>query len=157
MKANSIFICRVLSVVVTAGMVGFILWNSSQTGSVSGARSTGILTFFQESLRFPISEFFVRKTAHFLEFCVFGILVGGTVRCYTRSWLARITIPLFVGLLIPVCDEFLQTFIPGRSGEVRDVLIDFAGAATGIFLVSLATFLVDRRRSRKRELMLWKS
>ena len=156
MKERHQWIIKVGAVVLTAAMTGFIFWNSSQTGSVSGARSTGILTWLQEGLGLPISEFFLRKSAHFLEFCALGILLGGTVRCYTRAWLARLMIPLFTGLLIPVCDEFFQTFIAGRSGEVRDVLIDFAGAVTGIAVASLVTLLLDRYRRKRQELVLWK-
>mgnify|MGYP000059507674 CR=1 FL=1 len=31
-------------------------------------------------------------------------------------------------------DEFHQLFVPGRSGQVRDVLIDSCGAAIGVLI-----------------------
>lgn len=156
MKERNKRIVQAVLTVLAAGMIGFIFWNSSQTGNLSQARSTGILTFLQGILKLPVSEFFVRKSAHFLEFCVLGLLVGGTVRAYTRAWMARVMIPLFLGLLVPICDEFFQTFIDGRSGEVRDVLIDFAGAVTGLGAALLVTVLVDRHRRKKQELVLWR-
>lgn len=156
MKEKHILLFRIGSAALTAAMIAFIFWNSSQVASVSEARSGGVLIFLRDVLHLPVTEVFIRKTAHFLEFCALGILLGGTVRCYTHAWMARIMIPLFGGLAVPVCDEFLQTFIDGRSGEVGDVLLDFAGAVTGIAIASLVTFLIDRVRRKRRELVLWR-
>lgn len=36
--------------------------------------------------------------------------------------------------------EFHQLFVPGRSGEARDVMIDFSGAVLGIALSTLVSF-----------------
>ena len=36
-----------------------------------------------------------------------------------------------------ITDEIHQTFVFGRSGEIRDVLIDSVGIFTGILLVIL--------------------
>lgn len=47
---------------------------------------------------------------------------------------------LFFLLAVPVCDETLQYLSPGRSPEVKDVLLDFSGALCGFLLV----FLIDR-------------
>ena len=45
-------------------------------------------------------------------------------------------------------DEFHQLFVPGRSGQVRDVLLDSCGAAVGVLLVLFVTWLI--RRSGKK-------
>ena len=37
-------------------------------------------------------------------------------------------------MLYAVSDEYHQTFVPGRSGNLVDVLIDAAGAALGLWL-----------------------
>lgn len=46
-----------------------------------------------------------------------------------------------LGALYAISDEIHQTFVPGRSGQVQDVLIDFLGVIIGIcvllFLVKL--------------------
>ena len=38
---------------------------------------------------------------------------------------------LFLCLLTALTDETIQLFVPGRSGELRDVWIDFAGGVLG--------------------------
>jgi VanZ family protein len=58
-----------------------------------------------------------------------------------------VTLPLkrhwrwfFVGLLAlhGVATEIGQTFVPGRTGSVRDVLIDWAGVGAGVLFWFLA-------------------
>jgi VanZ family protein len=47
---------------------------------------------------------------------------------------------------VPSVDETIQLFVDGRSGQVTDVLIDCAGACTGVLLTWLAS-RVRRRRA----------
>jgi VanZ family protein len=51
--------------------------------------------------------------------------------------------------LYAASDEFHQLFVPGRSGEVKDVLIDSAGAVTGALLFYLALRLYENYRKTK--------
>lgn len=72
----------------------------------------------------------VRKTAHFLEYAIFGFFTARAFKLSKKS-------PFFAVLLCGIyaaTDEFHQTFIPGRSGEVADVLLDTAGATFGAFI-----------------------
>jgi VanZ family protein len=48
----------------------------------------------------------------------------------------------FVCLATAVIDEFIQYFSPGRSAEVRDVLLDFSGAFLGVLMVMLIISLI---------------
>jgi VanZ family protein len=41
------------------------------------------------------------------------------------------TVVLLICLLTSIFDEFHQLYVPGRSAEIRDVLIDLAGSAVG--------------------------
>lgn len=152
---------RVIFPILAGGFVAFIFWNSSQNGEKSDQQSGGALEVMQRlfgavGIPFPFSEHILRKTAHFLEYCGLGVLLTLTVRFYSVLWVPRVFIPGFFCLLVPVCDEFLQTFIPGRSGQMSDVLLDFSGAVTGICLTSLVIFLVDRRRRRKEDPVFYK-
>lgn len=161
MRDRRMLLLRMIFPIFAGGFVAFIFWNSAQNGEESGQRSGGALEVLQKmfgavGIPFPFSEHILRKVAHFLEYCGLGVLLTLTVRFYTVLWLPRVFIPGFFCLLVPVCDEFLQTFIPGRSGQMSDVLLDFSGAVTGIFLTSLVTFFVDRRSRRKEDLALWK-
>lgn len=126
----------------------FIFGNSMQTGENSGALSKAVLEILH-SMGIMVSELFIRKSAHFLEYTGLGFLLAIDIRRITRNWWARIFAPLFCGLLIPVFDEAIQLLTPGRSGEVRDVLIDFTGILTGLALMTLLIYLIVDRRKKK--------
>ena len=77
-------------------------------------------------------DFFVRKTAHALEYALLGLLlslsVGEFVEC---TFMERQKAAFVFGTFYAVTDEFHQLFVNGRSGEIRDVCIDAAGVALG--------------------------
>ena len=51
------------------------------------------------------------------------------------------------GILYAASDEFHQLFVPGRSGQITDVLIDSGGLLAGILLVVLIkSFYIKQSR-----------
>ena len=87
----------------------------------------------------------VRKTAHFSEYAVLGVLACGLLRALRRERGAR---PIPAGLLValvPVADETLQLFVPGRSGQLTDVLIDLSGVAFGVLAYLVVSSIMRRR------------
>ncbi len=80
-------------------------------------------------------EFPIRKMAHMTEYGILGILFLGTMLFTQKAYGMRIFFAQLGTTLYAATDEFHQTFVPGRSGSVRDVLIDSAGCviALGIF------------------------
>ncbi len=55
-------------------------------------------------------------------------------------------ISLLISMLYACTDEFHQHFVPGRSCEVRDALIDTAGALIGILVLGILMHFHKRRR-----------
>ena len=53
------------------------------------------------------------------------------------------------GLLYAMSDEYHQTFVMGRSGELRDVLIDSLGIITGIVLTVLILKLFKSKKGEE--------
>lgn len=78
-----------------------------------------------------LMSFLVRKAGHFLEYAVFGALLGSTPEDGRPGW--RQVVP---GLIVPSADETLQRFVPGRSGQLSDVALDCAGVAFGLFVTT---------------------
>ena len=105
-------------------------------------------------------QFFVRKAAHFSVYTFLGILSFSHISTYNAlSVKSRAFISLALSALYSVSDEYHQTFISGRSGELRDVLIDTAGALTGI-IISLIIYKIykaikteGRKKMRKKDYM----
>ena len=104
-----------------------------------------------------LSEHTVRKLAHIAEFALLGFFLTCCLRVYTKRLFAFCAWPLLFGLFIAVCDEFLQRFVPGRSGSIKDIFIDFTGVCGGtavaiciVFAVSFVLWLFwGRKRNRK--------
>jgi VanZ family protein len=93
--------------------------------------------------------FTARKVVHLSVYAMLALLVWRAwrkpVRRDPRPWSWRDAgVALLVAALYAASDEFHQTFVPGRDGCVRDVLIDTCGAAAGLFLL----WLLDRWRRR---------
>ena len=79
---------------------------------------------FAENIDYP-----VRKCAHAGEYAVLGVLL--TMALTDRR---RVMPAAAIGILYAASDEIHQLFVPGRSGQLRDVLLDSAGVAAGILL-----------------------
>ena len=50
-----------------------------------------------------------------------------------------------------VFTETIQLSVPGRSGEFKDVLIDFSGYALGFLIILLILFLIIRHQNKKHQ------
>ena len=118
----------VLALAATGLWLWFIYSRSAVSGEASHNESTPIFEFLRKLLPF-LTTTLVRKCAHIFEFFVLGSLLYLDWRLLGRG---PVLLPLGAGLLFAAADEFLQTFIPARSGEVLDVLIDFCGVAAGV-------------------------
>lgn len=84
-------------------------------------------------------SFVVRKTAHFTEYTLLGLALKLHVSALEmqRPVIAPRILPILIGVLYAASDEFHQIFVPGRSGELKDVLLDSLGVFLGVLLVSI--------------------
>ena len=132
---------RVLFTVALAATVYFIFSNSLEIARESSARSQQVMELLNSLLGRvglgPLSEHFVRKMAHFCEFSLLGFWFMLCLRVYTCHFVRHVGWPLFFGLLTAVIDETIQLYVPGRSSSVKDVLLDFSGVLTGLFIALL--------------------
>lgn len=140
-------IFKTVFTLITLSVIWFIFSNSAEIAEVSGGKSALVTAWLNQllqalSLGLRLSEALVRKLAHFAEYTLLGFWLVLTLRVYTRRVLPYISWPLFLGLATAVTDETLQTFIPGRAGQLRDVCIDFAGVSAGILCGLILMLLI---------------
>ena len=88
----------------------------------------------------------VRKSAHFLEYALLGGLAAAVFHSSAALRWKNVGNLLFPCLAWAVADEFLQTFVEGRTGLVRDVAIDFGGVLVGCCAVALLVRLWARHK-----------
>ena len=133
---------RVIFTLALIGCIAFIFSNSMQIGVVSEGASGRVLGILQGILRHlglpgaadRLTMHIVRKLAHFCEYLLEGFLLMLCLRVYTRHFFKHVSWPMLGGLLTALTDETIQLFVPGRSGQVTDIWIDFSGVMTGLLV-----------------------
>ena len=85
------------------------------------------------------------------------MILGGFLVPAVKEWMAVDTTPVPVvreritawlaGTLYAVTDEIHQSFVPGRSCELRDMGIDSCGVLAGVLVVSFLMRSKERRPS----------
>ena len=144
---------------LTVAFLLFLFSNSAQSAGHSAGRSNPLAVFLARWLEkifsVPVSvracSYVIRKLAHMGEFVIFSALLSLSVAQRRKALFpARFEIWL-CGLFVGLTDEFIQTLFVGRSPEVSDVMIDFAGVLTGYFLISLFFRLKRRRKNLSAE------
>jgi VanZ family protein len=89
-------------------------------------------------------HFITRKTGHFSEYAVMGLLAarafsGSAKKLLQRHWF-QVSLVLLVAYAL--LDEFHQSFVPDRTASIYDSAIDVIGGLTALFF-----FKLRRRRS----------
>ena len=85
-----------------------------------------------------LAKFSIRKWAHFSAYLVLGSTMFGVFLTYRKLSLKLRCLLSFVSCaLYAASDEIHQYFVPGRSCELRDVLIDSSGALLAILIAVL--------------------
>lgn len=88
--------------------------------------------------------FIIRKAGHFTEFFLLG-LVWYMIYSKYFDKIKLILIVLTHGLLTAILDETIQLFVNGRSGEIRDILIDFSGVLFGVLIIYFNNLILNKR------------
>ena len=91
------------------------------------------------------NQHFIRKAAHFSVYTFLGILVSLAVSQHTNKFTL---ISYCIGTLYAVSDEIHQRYVPGRSGQISDVLLDSAGVALGCIIVFIIYKLIIKKRAK---------
>jgi len=120
-----------LPVVLWAGLISYL-----GTDSYSGSWSLDLLRALVALLHLPLSDsalqlanLILRKSAHFAEFFVLGLLVYHAVSQYPHktSW-HTLGWVLLAGASIAGINELQQAFTGSREPSLFDATLDFAGA-----------------------------
>ena len=137
---------RILPLIITVLIMVFIFLQSALPADLSQEESNLIVQALIEFLQIDaeLLSFVVRKCAHFTEYLLLGMSLYATVREYDpvrleRSEQLRRTalISWGIGALYALTDEVHQAFVPGRSCEIRDMLIDSCGVAAGVLIMTV--------------------
>ena len=75
-------------------------------------------------------------------------VAGRTGNGAWRKFRKEMFLPWFIAALYAASDEIHQLFVPGRSGQLSDVILDSAGALAGVAAFTVLCWLINRRKAR---------
>lgn len=141
---------RVILSAVTLLIIAFIFANSATDADNSSQSSTSVMDLLNGVLNFchiniTLSENFVRKLAHFVEYFILGTSMFFTVRSYNlRKTYCVFTVPL-LGFAVASIDETIQRFFSGRSCQFSDVMLDFVGVTVAVFIMTAFLYIINKK------------
>lgn len=133
-------------------MIMIIIFNfSSQNGTGSSEISIKVTRVFCRIIFFDYEHMtgdqqmfvvnhlhsFVRKLAHFAVYMTLGMFSYAALLPYKKELKRPAFIALSVCAVYAVFDEIHQYFVPGRSMNVRDMILDSFGSLCGIIILSV--------------------
>ena len=136
---------KMFKLTLLIGWMLLIFLFSHDTGEISTKKSDGIIVGTIEFLlerdltdaeKIKYIDWFVtpvRKGAHLLVYFVLGYLMVSTLKEFRLIDKRTYIFAIILCMLYSISDEVHQLFVPGRSAEIIDVLIDTAGASLGVW------------------------
>ena len=155
-------ILTIIFLILTIVINVFIIFQSVLDANNSTEQSSWVITFLSNTVNFFIPNLInesnidvfshgVRKfIGHFSLFAVDGLVTTLFIYYLLKNKLDLIyqySISLGFGFIIASTTEFIQIFRPGRSGEFKDIMIDFLGY---LLLASLIIFINVILKYRKK-------
>lgn len=158
---KKIYIVRIVLIVLIGFWMGTIFGFSAENGESSQSFSDKITVkvvkyiepeydskdLLKQQDIFNKTSFFVRKTGHFGEYAILGILItmfAMTFRAYRSKKIRYRLMTIVVPFIYACTDEFHQGFVDGRSPKFFDVCIDTCGAFTAIVIMIGINILIKK-------------
>ncbi len=156
MKVKVIRFILVLLLILTFGMIfNFSNQDSEKSGSTSQKVTEAItkdiksiqkLNKNEKAKVIDKIEDVIRKIAHFSLYALIGFLLMALFSTYNINEKNKIISTIIIGAIYAISDEFHQSFISGRSGQVSDVFLDTLGVTVGGLFIILIIKTVKKFR-----------
>lgn len=156
MKINILRCVLVLFLFCTFGMIfNFSNQDSEKSGSTSqkvteaitkDVKSIQKLNKEEKAKVIDKIEDVIRKIAHFSLYALVGFLLMALFSTYNINEKNKIISTIIIGAIYAISDEFHQSFISGRSGQVSDVFLDTLGVTVGGLFILLIIKTVKKFR-----------
>ncbi|MBQ0009026.1 MAG: VanZ family protein [Firmicutes bacterium] len=166
MKKRNVYKWIIFGVAIATNL--FILVNSFIFGDASNVESSAITSSAASVVNnivpgavtkgnYESFVVFIRKTiGHFALFGFSGVVSTWAIYLFARFskfnyFIHFGCLSLLFGIALSWLTEFIQLFVPGRSGSVADVMIDFVGYFIGDLLMIFVLFLAKKPIFHKEE------
>ena len=151
---------RIIKLLLILFWMGLIFSFSNDSGTVSTKKSDGFIirtveTIIGRELSADEKEKWVnylvvpvRKGAHLAVYLVLGVLIFSFVSEFMVINYKSLLLSIGISFLYACSDEIHQLLVPGRSGQVKDVILDTLGASIGIVIISFIMKVIEKRKNK---------
>lgn len=133
----------ILSILWVIVILSFSLQDGSRSSLQSGVITTTIQSILSNigiDIERQLLSFLIRKTAHFTEFFILGVFVKQS------SFDLKNNFPIFLACFVPILDETVQSFVPGRAMAITDMVIDLVGIICGMIVYAFVVKIFNLRQ-----------
>ena len=131
-----------------------IFYFSASTGTSSRGISTDVTAFLAKVLNISKEnrdgfiesvEPYIRKLAHFSIYAFAGIWEMLFLNTFDIKDEKKLLLGALIGLVYAISDELHQSFVPGRSAQIIDVVIDFEGNLLGLLIILFMELIIKKK------------
>ena len=140
---------KIINIILLITWMIIIFLMSSFPGNESSEQSNFIVNIIIKLFNISNLEllgYIVRKLAHISEFFILGLLFINLMKLYNK----RLYLGIIFSYIYAITDELHQLFIPDRSCQITDTLIDLIGIVIAYVLYILIKRITDRNNSIKK-------
>ena len=149
--------------VATVGNDGIITPHKPGRVEITMTCSDGTGTYVTKTIKINVNKqqliedlgsFFykVRKAiGHFGAFLVLGVFSTLTYMTLVnkRKWFVSIPLNFIAGFYIAFLTEFIQRYVPGRSGNINDIKIDMSGFLISSIVLTIILLICELCKNKK--------
>lgn len=152
---------KIILWILVISCMGTIFFLSSQEATESSNLSKGfisqIVEFFDVRNTLSESEIaeisitlnnIVRTGAHFTIYAILGFLVAFLLSEYKYYGKKQIVYSVLCSFLYACTDELHQHFVPGRSAQLIDLIVDTVGALFGTIIAIIIVKIIRKNITR---------
>lgn len=136
---------KLIAIIFVLISIGGMFYFSNQTAIVSSNQSQFFIDLIYKLFGIRINSFIIRKLAHVFMFMMISISIVIFVYMLSSNIIISIGISSLISIGYACLDEYIQTFIEGRSGNIKDVMIDCIGVIIGIIIIGGLIWIIKKK------------
>lgn len=136
---------KLIAIIFVLISIGGMFYFSNQTAIVSSNQSQFFIDLIYKLFGIRINSFIIRKLAHVFMFMMISVSIVIFVYMLSNNIIISIGISSLISIGYACLDEYIQTFIEGRSGNIKDVMIDCIGVIIGILIVGGLIWIIKKK------------
>lgn len=141
-KLISLLLLLTMSCIIFSFSMQIADVSNNQSGFIVNLVLTIFVPLFGNIFSVDTLTHIVRKTAHFAEYSLLGILGANANRAWKDSKYSNLF--YIYGILNAILDETIQYFTPGRSCQISDMILDSCGYLFGYIFLLLCIYMIKK-------------